>query len=148
MRPRMRPPVLCAMRNTGISKYMEKARQTAHQWARNDGMVPPDFWNGWNFCLITTACIPLQPCYNPARLENGAGACQGQKNASCPLKFLILTSGKTRAAISNQHGRTLLKDRRRGPESGNVALGDPLVGKPWIGAAAAHREQIPALYRG
>src|SRR5579864_5915781 len=45
--------------------------------------------------------------------------------------------------------QTLSEDRGRGAAGGSVAVGDPVVGKPGAGAAAADREQVsPVLDRG
>src|SRR5208282_2313231 len=90
-RPRMRPLAPCAGSNAGSNR--ERAtRQTIFrqivfgyivprhilvQRARSDGMEPPGILKKKLFSLKAIACVSLQPCYNPARLEKGKAHCQG-----------------------------------------------------------------------
>src|SRR5271170_7694043 len=80
-RPRMRPLAPWANRNVGARKERETMTQTTSrhimvQRARNDGMEPPGISRRY-FSLKASACVQLQPCYNPARLEKGQADCQG-----------------------------------------------------------------------
>src|ERR1035438_4815374 len=87
IRPRMRPPVPWAARREESERHMTRARHTVFSFSacrlsfderrRGDTIGPPEIGGRFCFCLKATAFTPPQPCYNPARLENRGGDCQG-----------------------------------------------------------------------
>src|SRR5580658_5560439 len=74
-RPTMRPLAPCADSRVRVRTEIttKTQEQRAVQRGRSDSMEPPDISGRVCFSWKATACIRPQPCYNPARLENGHG---------------------------------------------------------------------------
>src|ERR1700741_2078911 len=81
-RPTMRPVVPCAKSRLEVERHIATARQTREQRARSDGMEPPGTLREVGFSMKATACVQLQPCYNPVRLEKADAHCQEEKTHS------------------------------------------------------------------
>src|SRR5437588_1505772 len=88
-------------------------------------------------------CFRLQPCYNPARLENRHACCQGEKTRPSNRNFVC-------RAVNDEliQRATLFEDRRCGAAGGGFTVRDPLLGEYGADASAPHREQIPPVQRG
>src|SRR5579864_4140295 len=79
-RPRMRPPVLCAIRRVELARQKRASRTRAF----DDRIKPPRGGRifGEPLSRNRSACTEHKPCYNRARLENLLHHCQAKNTDS------------------------------------------------------------------